>query len=149
MTEGIRREVLIPQPREQVWRALTDSAALAKWMFPNDFAPRVGHHFTFRVPPNPRAGFDGITVRCEVLECEPPNRLTYSWSAGALVDTRVSYRLEPDGDGTRLIFEHSGFDMSQPWGEQAFRGAKVGWVKMLERLPGVVAGLAGCEGGQP
>jgi hypothetical protein len=25
----------------------------------------------------------------------------------------VIYRLEPDGDGTRVFFEHSGFDMSQ------------------------------------
>ena len=36
MTKTIRREILIPQPREQVWRALTDSTALAEWMFPND-----------------------------------------------------------------------------------------------------------------
>jgi uncharacterized protein YndB with AHSA1/START domain len=146
MTSSIRREVVIPQPREKVWQALTDSAALAEWMYPNDFEPRVGQRFTFRVPPNPKAGFDGI-VRCEVLECQPPSRLTYSWSAGAVVDTRVSYLLEPDGAGTRLVFEHSGFDMSQPWGEQAFRGAEFGWLKMLERLPGVVAGLAGSKGG--
>ena len=46
------------------------------------------------------------------------------------------YRLEPDGDGTRVFFEHSGFDMSQPWGEQAFRGAEFVWAKMLERLGG-------------
>jgi uncharacterized protein YndB with AHSA1/START domain len=143
MTESIRREVLIPQPREQVWRALTDSTVLAEWMFPNDFDPRVGHHFTFRVPPNPKAGFDGLTVHCEVLECDPPNRLSYSWSAAALVDTRVSYRLEPDGDGTRLIFEHSGFDMSQPRAKPAFRGAELGWAKMLEQLAGVIAGLGG------
>jgi uncharacterized protein YndB with AHSA1/START domain len=142
VTEEIRREVLIPQPREQVWRALTDSTALAEWMFPNDFAPHVGHHFTFRVPPNPKVGFDGITVHCEVLECEPPIRLVFSWSAGGLVDTRVSFRLEPDGEGTRVLFEHSGFDMSQPWAKQAFRGAEFGWAKMLGQLPAVVAGLA-------
>jgi len=81
MTKTIRREILIPQPREQVWRALTDSIALAEWMYPNDFEPRVGHHFTFRVPPNPKVGFDGIIVYCEVIECEPPSRLTYSWPA--------------------------------------------------------------------
>ena len=28
MTKTIQREILIPQPREQVWRALTDSTAL-------------------------------------------------------------------------------------------------------------------------
>lgn len=143
MTNTIRRELLIPQPREQVWRALTDRTALAEWMFPNDFEPRVGHHFTFQVPPNPKAKFDGLIVHCEVLECEPPSRLAFSWSAGGpVVDTRVSFRLEPDGEGTRLFFEHSGFDISQPWGNQALRGAEFGWAKMLGQLPDVAAGLA-------
>src|SRR6516162_7262223 len=140
MTSTIRREIVIPRSPDLVWRALTDSATLAEWMYPNDFEPRVGHHFTFRVPPNPKAGFDGLIVRCEVLECEPPTRLVFSWSAdGLLADTRVSFSLQPDGDGTRLFFEHSGFDASQPWGEQALRGAEFGWAKMLKQLVVVVA----------
>ena len=143
MTKTIRREILIPQPREQVWRALADSTALAEWMFPNDFEPRVGHHFTFQVPPNPKLNFDGLVVHCEVLECEPPSRLAFSWSAGGLVDTRVSFRLEPDGDGTLVLFEHSGFDLSQGWSEPAIQGAGFGWAKKLKQLPAVVAGLAG------
>src|SRR6185295_5050781 len=97
MTKTIQRELLIPQPPEQVWRALTDSATLAEWMYPNDFQPRVGHQFTFRVPPNPKVGFAGLDVRCEVLECEPSCKLAFSWSAGGPVEnTRVSFRLEPD-----------------------------------------------------
>src|SRR6186713_1712684 len=117
--------MVIPQPREQVWRAITDSATLAEWMFPNDFEPRVGHRFTFRVPGNPKMNFDGLTVRCEVLECDPPaqstggGRLAFSWSAGGPVEnTRVSFQLEQHGDdagGTRVLFEHSGFDVSQPF----------------------------------
>jgi uncharacterized protein YndB with AHSA1/START domain len=142
MSKTIRREVLIPQPRELVWRALTDSSSLAEWMFPNDFAPRVGHRFTFRVPPNPKVGFEGMVVRCEVLECEPPDRLAFSWSAGGLGDTRVSFRLEPDGEGTRVLLEHSGFDPSLGWGDQAIQGAEYGWAKMLKQLPAVVVGLA-------
>jgi uncharacterized protein YndB with AHSA1/START domain len=142
MSKTIHREMLIPQPREQVWRGIADSAALAEWMFPNDFVPRVGHHFTFQVPPNPKVNFEGLTVRCEVLECEAPSRLVFSWSAGGLVDTRVSFQLNADGDGTRLLFEHSGFDDSQPFGKQAFKGAEFGWAKMLGQLPTVVAGLA-------
>jgi uncharacterized protein YndB with AHSA1/START domain len=115
-------------------------------MFPNDFVPHVGHHFTFQVPPKPKVGFDGLVVHCEVLECEPPSenavgRLAFSWSAGGLGDTRVSFRLEPDGDRTRLLFEHSGFD--QTWADQAVRGAEFGWAKMLGQLPAVVAGLVG------
>jgi uncharacterized protein YndB with AHSA1/START domain len=148
MTNTIRREMSIPQPRQQVWRAITDSATLAEWMFPNDFEPRVGHRFTFRVPGNPEANFDGLTVHCEVLECEPPRengggRLAFSWSAGGPVEnTRVSFLLEPDGDGTRLLFEHSGFDLAHPFGQQAFKGADYGWAKMLKQLAAVVAGPA-------
>jgi uncharacterized protein YndB with AHSA1/START domain len=143
VTKTIQKEMVIPQPRERVWRAITDSATLAEWMFPNDFEPRVGHQFTFRVPGNPKMNFDGLTVRCEVLECEPPSRLEFSWSAdGALENTRVSFRLEPDGDGTRLLLEHSGFDVSQPFGQQAFKGAALGWAKMLKQLAAAVASVA-------
>ena len=144
MTESVRREMLIPRPPEQVWRALTDRATLAEWMYPNDFEPRVGHHFTFQVPANPKAGFDGLVVRCEVLECEPPSRLVFSWSVGGpVVNTRVSYRLEPADDGTRLYFEHSGFDRSQPHGDQALRGAEYGWARMFKQLAAIVAGHRG------
>jgi uncharacterized protein YndB with AHSA1/START domain len=135
--------MVIPQPRERVWQAITNSATLAEWMFPNDFEPRVGHQFTFRVPGNPKMNFDGLTVRCEVLECEPPSRLKFSWSAGGTVEnTRVSFRLEPDGDGTRVLFEHSGFNVTQPFDDQAFKGAQLGWAKMFKQLAAVVAGTA-------
>jgi hypothetical protein len=76
-----------------------------------------------------------------VLECAPPGQLAYSWAGGG-IDTQVSYRLEPDGEGTRLFFEQSGFDLSQPWGDAALRGADVGWTRFFERLAGVVAGSA-------
>jgi uncharacterized protein YndB with AHSA1/START domain len=136
MTKTIQREMLIPQPRGLVWRALTNSTALAEWMYPNDFEPRVGHRFTFRVPPNPKAGFDGI-VRCEVLKCDPPSELAFTWVVGEFLNTRVSYRLEPDGAGTRLFFEHSGFEQ-----EQAFKGAEYGWTMMHGKLTKVLEAVA-------
>lgn len=64
MTTSLRIEKTYPHPRARVWRALVDPELLARWLMPNDFAPRVGHRFTFRTEPGP--GFDGI-VRCEVL----------------------------------------------------------------------------------
>lgn len=140
MTQSIRREIVLAQPPQSVWRALTDREILAKWMYPNDFEPRAGHAFTFRVPANPQAGFDGV-IHCEVLVSERPHRLTYSWAAGPVVGTQVNYQLEAAESGTRLSFEHSGFDLSQPWGEQALRGAEFGWSKMLEALSSSVAGL--------
>ena len=41
MTESIRREVTLAAPPARVWRALTDSAEIAEWMYPNDFEPEV------------------------------------------------------------------------------------------------------------
>jgi uncharacterized protein YndB with AHSA1/START domain len=134
MTNTIRREMRFPQSPEVVWRALTNSTALAEWMFPNDFEPRVGHHFTFRVPPH-WDKFGGI-VRGEVLECVPPNELVFTWVGGE-VNTRVSYRLEADGTGTRVLFEHAGFERGP-----ALHGAEYGWPMMHGKLAKVLEGAA-------
>ncbi len=100
-----------PHPRERVWRALTDSAALAEWLMPNDFEPTVGHRFTFRTDPAP--GFDGI-VHCEVLELAPPERLRFTWRGGPL-DTVVTFDLAAVGDGTRLTMTQDGFRGLRAW----------------------------------
>jgi len=147
MTKTIQRELILPQPPAEVWQALTDPATLAQWMFPNDFEPRIGHRFTFRVPPNPQVNFEGLTVRCEVLECDPPRKLAFSWSAGGAVEnTTVSYRLEPEGRGTRLFFEHSGFEITQAFGEQAFKGAEYGWARMHKQLASTLAAASASNG---
>jgi len=140
VTNAIQRELMLPQPPERVWESITDPAMLAEWMFPNDFAPHVGHRFTFSVPANPAVKFDGLTVRCEVLECDPPRRLVFSWSAGGAVEnTLVTFNLLPDDGGTRLTFQHSGFDLSEAFGPQAFKGAEYGWTRMLKQLCEIVA----------
>lgn len=141
MTEAIRRELFLPHRPEDVWSALTDPAALEDWLMPGDFEPRVGHRFTFRTEPNPQYGFDGL-VHCEVLECTPPSKLAYTWAGGSVQGTRVDYRLEPEGDGTRLYFEHSGFDVTGPAGDGALKGAEYGWAGMLGKLEEVLAARA-------
>lgn len=128
MTYTIRRELKFPQAPETVWRALTNSAALAEWMYPNDFEPRVGHRFTFRVPPKPQLE-NGLIVRCEVVTCVPPSELAFTWVVDDFLDTRVSYRLEADGAGTRVLFEHTGFEQ-----KPAFKGAEYGWNMMHGQL---------------
>lgn len=106
MKADIDVTVTYPHPVERVWSALTSSEALAAWLMPNDFAPAVGHGFTFRTKPAP--GFDGI-VRCQVLELEPPRRMVWSW-AGGTIDTTVTWTLEETADGgTRLRMHQVGF----------------------------------------
>lgn len=102
-------------------------------MYPNDFEPRVGHHFTFRVPPSPHLE-SGLVVRCEVLSCVPAHELVFTWVVGDFLNTRVSYRLEPDGTGTRVLFEHAGFEQATARG-----GAEYGWSMMHGELAKLLA----------
>lgn len=131
MTSAIRKELWFPYDPETVFHALADREALEAWMFPNDFEPKVGHRFTFRVPPKP--GLEhGLLVRCEVLVCVPPHALEFTWVVDDFLDTRVRYRLERAGGGTRVHFEHEGFDRAP-----ARMGAEYGWGEMhgaLERV---------------
>jgi uncharacterized protein YndB with AHSA1/START domain len=72
MKKKIRVETVYPHPPERVWKALTDSDAIADWLMPNDFKPELGHRFQFKTRPRP--GFNGI-VDCQVIEVDEPHRL--------------------------------------------------------------------------
>lgn len=131
--DRIVKELVFNHPRADVWNALATRDALAEWMYPNDFEARVGHRFSFHVPPKPEVGFEGLTVACEVITCDPPSELVFTWIAGG-IDTTVRYRLEddgPDGTGTRVFFEHAGFTVDQ---KHARMGAEYGWGMMHEQL---------------
>jgi len=121
----------LPHPPDRVWRALTDPERLARWLMPNDFAPVVGHHFTFRTAPVPAHGFDGV-IRCEVLDVSFQELLVYRWRAAPL-DTTVTWRLAPEGRGTRLFLEHSGFDPDDPVQQRTMRILDGGWRSHLFR----------------
>ena len=107
MARSIKLTTTYSHPIASVWEALTNSAAMSQWLMPCDIKPEVGHHFQFRTKPS--IGFKGI-VDCTVLEVEHEKKLSISWSAGGLKNTRVDFILEAKGDQTILHFEHSGFE---------------------------------------
>lgn len=130
----------LPHPPAKVWRALTEPALLAAWLMPNDFAPVVGHRFTFKS--RPIREWDG-TVDCQVLEVDAPKRLVYSWQGGAgewRIDTQVRWTLEATARGTRLTLEHSGF---LPIHAHAFEAMSQGWRgKIAERISQILQDAA-------
>ena len=138
MKRAVVMERDYPYPPERVWRALTDSRALAEWLMPNDFQPRVGHKFQFNV--GPQWGWRGF-VDCVVLELDEPRRLAYSWEGDPKhPPTVVTWTLTPIEGGTRLRLAHTGF--------QGLRGLFLkfilgsGWKGMLRTsLPAVIARL--------
>jgi uncharacterized protein YndB with AHSA1/START domain len=111
MKRDLHFEIVYPHPPDKVWQALTDPGAIAEWLMPNNFEPRVGHKFTFRAHPAP--GFDGI-IDSEVLEIDPPRRLVYTWNNGKL-STRVTWTLQLTPAGTRLVLDHTGFEGLRGW----------------------------------
>ena len=122
----IQLSELIEHPPAKVWEALTTPALIAKWWAPGDIRPVVGHRFTLDM------GAWGQQP-CQVVAVEPERLLAYSFAEGTL-DTTLTWRLEPEGEGTRLRLEHSGFDLDSPLGKAAFEGMGAGWPGVFRRI---------------
>ena len=120
----------IARPPERVWQALTVPDQLAAWWVPSDIEPTVGHRFTLQMP-----GWGD--VECQVLEVVEPERLAYTFG-----DWTLTWRLVAEGRGTRLLLDHSGFDLDDPQHRFAFDHMGPGWRdEVLPRLAAL------CEGG--
>jgi uncharacterized protein YndB with AHSA1/START domain len=115
----------------RVWRALTDPALHARWWAAGDVRPVVGHRFELDM------GKWGKQP-CKVLAVETERLLSYRFATGTL-DTTVTWKLAPEGAGTRLTLIHEGFDLDSPLSKQAFEGMKAGWPSVLTRLEGVLS----------
>ena len=89
----IRREIVLPAPREEVWEALTEAEQLEDW-FANEVEldPRPGGSGLFR--------WDNGEERHAVVETvEPEERIVLRWEDDGLVDLR----LEDAEAGTRVL----------------------------------------------
>lgn len=138
----IRIERTYPHPVARVWRALTDRSSVSEWlMSTDDFEAKVGAKFVLRAKPQP--GWRGF-VECEVTECVPERCLAYSWRGNEEgAPMHVRFELQPDGAGTKLTFEHTGFRGVGGWVLARFMMGP-GWKKMFDvRVPKVLARDAG------
>jgi uncharacterized protein YndB with AHSA1/START domain len=133
----IQYDFSLKQSPERVWKALTTPEQIARWLMPNDFVPKLGHKFTFKREPMPQLKFDGIS-HCEVIELDPPAKLAYTFVGGPL-NTVIRFRLEPEGQGTHLYFEHSGFDADDPIQMFSFQAMGQGWSQLGKNLESLVA----------
>ena len=89
----IRREIVLPAERDEVWDALTDADRLEDW-FANDVELdlRPGGGASFRWA-------NGEERHAVVTEVEPERRLAFDWED----EGTVEFRLADDADGTRLV----------------------------------------------
>ncbi len=136
MQRALKFEVTYPHPPSKVWRVLTTREHLARWLMENDFAPEVGRRFQFRS--RPVGGWDGV-VHGEVLELEPERRLVLAWKSN-VIDTKVTFLLEPVSGGTRLVLTHTGFKGLKPVMTSFILG--MGWKgHILQAIPKLITTL--------
>lgn len=112
----------LEHPVDRVWTAVTSEEQLRHW-FPGGAAveQRVGGLVHF--------GENGESGEGEVLECDPPRRLAFTWE-----EDRLTYELEPDAGGTLLTLTH---DFDDRAGAASFAA---GWEQCLDALACVLAG---------
>jgi uncharacterized protein YndB with AHSA1/START domain len=93
----IRKEIVLPAERDEVWDALTDAERLEDW-FANDVELdlRPGGGASFRWA-------NGEERHAVVTEVEPERRLAFAWED----EGRVEFTLVDDIDGTRLVVVES------------------------------------------
>ena len=88
----IRKEIVLPAEREEVWSALTDPRRLEDWFANNvELDLRPGGEAWFRWG-------NGESRRATVTEVEPGERLAFEWDG----EGDVEFTLADDVDGTRL-----------------------------------------------
>ncbi|MBV6755301.1 SRPBCC family protein [Rhodococcus opacus] len=131
-TTQISVDQFIAAPPAKVWRALTEPDLLARWWAAGDVAATVGHRFHLDMP-----GWGAVP--CEVVEVEPERRFVYTFTE----NWTLVWRLVPEGAGTRLFLDHSGFDLDDKRGRDAFERMGPGWRDtVLPRLAGVAEEIA-------
>lgn len=113
--DTVRIERLLPGPIERLWSYLTESEKRSAWMAAGTMELRPGgrveHIFRHSeltggddpVPEKYRKFDPEVRSAGEVLECDPPRLLSYTWDAGS----QVRFELTAQGDRVLLVVTHS------------------------------------------
>jgi uncharacterized protein YndB with AHSA1/START domain len=137
--QTVTAEVEIGAAPDRVWHALTDPETIRQYFF----GSRVETTWEPGTPITWSGEYDGHAYQDhgEVLEVVPEQRLvvTHFSPLSGQPDVpenhhRISYRLAPDGDGTRLTLEQD----NTP--EESVEDFRANWQSMLESLKRVVEG---------
>jgi uncharacterized protein (TIGR02246 family) len=102
------RSMVIAAAQDRVWSALTNAAQISKWFDSSmqwDFEPVSGSNMTFR--------YEGKVLGYgKVVTADPKTHFAFHWTPepGVPVESLVTFRLEPVGDGTRVTVSEEGFE---------------------------------------
>lgn len=124
-----RLERIIEHDRREVWRMLTDPAALVDWLAPAEIDARKGGRIHIDFPES------GAIIDSRIAEFDPPGLLAYSWSSGDEPERPLRWQLESLGTETRLALT-----LRLPADEDIAKAA-AGWDAHLEMLLAALEGV--------
>jgi len=146
MTDFIEKQITLRAPVERVWRAITDAEQFGQWFMVDLETPFRLNELTcgrIRVP-----GYENVRWEAKVVALEAPRLFALEWHPYAVdpeVDysseppTRVEFRLEPAGEGTRLTIVESGFDALPPGRRaEALPRNTEGWTHQIRNIEAYV-----------
>lgn len=111
----VTSEIFIAAPRERIFQALTDPQQVVQW-WGQDGLYKM-NQFQMDLRPGGKWSTAGLSckmgateLRGEVLEVDPPSRLSYTWSSTWMPKvTKVLWELDVKDGGTLVKVTHSGF----------------------------------------
>jgi uncharacterized protein YndB with AHSA1/START domain len=122
--------VFIRSTAEEVWRALTTGDMTRRYYFgttvEGEWRPGGAYRYT---------GDDGTSsIDGEVVEVDPPHLLVTTfrplWVDGEPPETRVTWRIEEDGEIVKVTIVHEGLDTTSDLGTDIVEG----WARILSGL---------------
>ena len=113
---------------ERLWRAITDSGEVSKWMgYVVRIDPKVGGEYYLDF------AMDGDQVPGVVTFVDPGRALRWAWDRST-----VEWTIEPDGAGSKYTFIHTGLTRRESEEEE---GLAAGWHGFLDQLESHLEGM--------
>jgi len=138
--DAVTCQISIAAPRERVFEALTDPKQAIQWWGQNDsyhlsdfkLDARIGGKWS---DSGSSEKMGTISMEGEILELDPPRRLSYTWLSNWLPkNTRVVWELETQNSGTLVKLTHTGFAGNA----QHAQAHSEGWTPVLSWLQAYV-----------
>lgn len=141
-TDRIEKQLVLNAPQSRVWKAISNAEEFGAWFgvkMDGEFEP--GSTLSGRIT---TPGYDHLTMDVMVERVDPESLFSYRWHPYAVdpdkdysgeATTLVEFRLEKDGDGTRLTVVESGFDrIPAERREEAYRMNDGGWSAQIKNI---------------
>jgi uncharacterized protein YndB with AHSA1/START domain len=135
----IAKEALVAAPVEAVWKAWTTSEGIVSFFAPEaKVEARPDGPFQLYMNPYAPPGMKGADDM-RVMAVQENNLLSFTWNAPPHLPearkqrTFVTVRLQPQGTGTVVRIDHSGWGEGGQW-DQAYDYFDKAWPSVLESL---------------